>query len=206
VYQGGNPTTKHFYEGCLDVRTIGFPPSLGEGVGQDDRGDVSSGDWSPGDYKAECSSRDQVTGISLVPGTSITGNVLCSAGSDTVKASDKKICHDVDFSGGDNRFSSGVDWDFGKYKGECATNEYIAGVSQGTRGGIVSILCCQNAGVTHQNPTALPFETSDDRLYGGDGDWAQYEYKAECAQGQYACGLSRDLATGAPHALLCCTP
>jgi hypothetical protein len=53
-------------------------------------------------------------------------------------------CHTVVFSNGDNRFRTSTgDWAPGYFKGECAANEIVKGVSKTFCGGSPhAILCC----------------------------------------------------------------
>lgn len=108
------------------------------------------------------------------------------------------------------------DWDYGSFKAECGTNEYVAGVSrqstgQSVNGQIDGILCCPGA-VTHRecNNVELLYG-QDSRDYTGP-DWDYGYYKGECLPGYYVAGVSAvgdpslDEMLGAAHALLCCLP
>lgn len=104
-----------------------------------------NGDFAPGDWKLECGSGQYVSavsenttqhsgdnrfhGLQCAQGANLAGNERCTA----------RV-----FGGGDARGETASgDWDPGAYKGECAVNEYVVGVSVSTTtGGPNSLLCC----------------------------------------------------------------
>jgi hypothetical protein len=105
-------------------------------------------DWDANHYKLECGSGEYVSAVSE-SASQCSGNnrfhaVQCSKGSGL---SDDG-CSARAIEGADNRGStSSGDWDSGAYKGECAANEYVAGVSVSPESGAPhAILCCPAAG------------------------------------------------------------
>jgi hypothetical protein len=170
----------------------------------DARRTSSTGDWSFGNYKAECASGEPLTGLSLNPASRRTRIALCRTSGDPRYPHDG--CYVRDFSTGDNRGTSATgDWDVGYYKGECGTNEFVAGVAQSASHRIISVLCCPGT-VTHTSCSARVFEGQDSRESSATGDWDTYNWKGECGPDRYVGGLSRNPSSGAPHALLCCSP
>ncbi|WP_281404508.1 zinc-dependent metalloprotease [Pyxidicoccus fallax] len=170
----------------------------------DARRTSSTGDWAPGYYKAECASGESVTGLSLNPTSRHTRVALCRASGDSRYPHDG--CYTRSFSTGDSRGTSATgDWDPGYYKGECGTNEFVAGVAQSTTHEITAVLCCPGT-VTHTSCSARVFDGQDSRESSASGDWDSGNWKGECGPGRYAAGLSRNISGGAPHALLCCSP
>ncbi|AGC42915.1 protease B [Myxococcus stipitatus DSM 14675] len=170
----------------------------------DARRTSATGDWAPGEYKAECASGEPVTGVSLNPSSRNTRVALCRTGGDPRYPHDG--CYARNFSTVDNRGTSATgDWDPGYYKGECGPNEFVAGVAQSTGHAITAVLCCPGS-VTHTSCSALVFDGQDSRESSTTGDWDADNWKGECGPGRYAAGLSRSTSGGAPHALLCCSP
>ncbi|WP_342379523.1 zinc-dependent metalloprotease [Myxococcus stipitatus] len=164
----------------------------------------ATGDWAPGEYKAECAGGEPVTGLSLSPTSRNTRVALCRTGGDPSYPHDG--CYARNFSTADNRGTSSTgDWDSGYYKGECGPNEFVAGVAQSTGHAITAVLCCPGA-VAHTYCSARVFDGQDSRESSTSGDWDVGNWKGECGPGRYAAGLSRSPAGGAPHALLCCSP
>jgi hypothetical protein len=100
-------------------------------------------DWAPGFWKLECGFHEYVSGSSAEPGSvnRFRGIMCASAGAPGLSSAS---CSVRVFDNGDgDGANDNPDWDFGYYKGECATNEYLAGVSVAT--GTYrphSLLCC----------------------------------------------------------------
>jgi hypothetical protein len=175
------------------------------------------GDWSPGNLKGECESGQPLAGIStydgqIIPSGGPTHAVYCNSdfSKDSSKFAQSSSCHLVPFDGldgvaGDNRGDSddGWDWDPGYYKGECAANEFVAGVSQSTKGLMNGLLCCPGS-VTHGGCITQFFNST----LGVDWDYGMA--KAQCqSSGQYIAGVSvippgyND--SGTPNRILCCS-
>jgi hypothetical protein len=169
----------------------------------DARGDTSTGDWSPGNYKAECGIAQEARGLSMLTGGS-AHELFCAPGTPELFDQGKSNCHDVAFAASDDRVTAATgDWDPGFYKGECGTNEYVAGVSQSTTGAIQSVLCCADSSDLHLSCKAEVFAGADARESTTTGDWDYSYNKGECGDGRYVAGVSHD-ASGHPHAILCC--
>ncbi|NNB84364.1 protease B [Corallococcus exiguus] len=170
----------------------------------DARRTVSTGEWAPGSYKAECASGEPATGLSLNPSSRHTRLALCRTGNDSRYPHDG--CYARYFSTSDSRGTIATgDWDPGYYKGECGSNEFVAGVAQSTAHEITAVLCCPG-NVAHTSCSARVFDGQDSRESSTSGEWDAYNWKGECGSGRYVGGLSRSSSGGAPHALLCCSP
>ncbi len=173
----------------------------------DSRANASTGDWSNGNFKAECDLGEEAVGLSVATSGTTTHALECGAGSG-VAASARTGCHNVVFSRSDARGTTATgDWDSGYYKGECAANEYVAGVSQSTQGQMQSILCCSAPSATHASCSAAKAMGEGDARESGStsGDWDYGYYKGECGSGRYIAGVSRAVANGRPHKILCCS-
>ena len=107
----------------------------------DNRHDTATGDWDPGYTKGECPANYRLLGMSEDPVFGQLSRLQCSATGIT------HHCHAVVFANGDNRGTTSTgDWAPGFFKGECATNEVVKGVSKTFCGGSPhAILCCQVA-------------------------------------------------------------
>ena len=116
--------------------------------------------------------------------------------------------------GSDQRRARRVpDWDPGYFKLECGANEYVAGVSQNAmpcagNNAFHAVMCAAASGLPSGGlGTACRnrfLVASDDRPPGYTDDWDEGAFKAECAQDEFAAGVSVHPGTGAPHAILCC--
>jgi hypothetical protein len=170
----------------------------------DARRTTSSGEWANASYKAECASGEPLTGLSLNPTTRNTRVALCRTASDP--RFPHNSCYTRHFSTADSRGTSATgDWDPGFYKGECGTNEFVAGVAQSTGHEITAVLCCPGS-VAHNSCAVRVFDGQDSRESSDSGEWDAYNWKGECGTGRYVGGISRSVSGGAPHALLCCSP
>jgi hypothetical protein len=179
-------------------------------AGQDNRLASNLGDWKPNSYKAECADGERAMGISATPGSDRASSLLCEQDLFALQYQQPnhyphQVCRTVDFSTGDNRGTTATgDWDYGNFKGECAANEYVAGVTQTTSGQVDSLLCCQG-NVSHSSCSAHVLARGDSRETTGSGDWDRNHYKGECGgYYRYAAGVSRNPGSGAVDAILCC--
>lgn len=197
-------------------KTIGLPPEdppalpeegLCFACGDSMRDEAEPGwvDWADFRYKAACSPTQAATGLSM----SNTGvlkyahDLLCRL--DRPDTFLRTSCHEVVFDADDNRpTADGEDWDPGYYKGECAPDEYVVGISQTINLALFSIRCCQGA-VAHDDCSAVVF--ADESDFDGSemiNDWDPDYNKGECAPGRFIAGVSQRPGTGEPHAILCC--
>ncbi|MBN1774556.1 MAG: CHAP domain-containing protein [Deltaproteobacteria bacterium] len=189
-------------------------PNLEDGLcfacGNATRDRVAGGeDWSYGHYKAGCGLTQAATGLSMSTtfGTDVLAfahDLLCRLDDDTkfVRTSCRE---EVVFDAGENRGTTEYgDWDPGFYKGECAPDEYVVGISQTTNLALFSIRCCRG-NVAHDDCRPVVF--ADGNNFDGASminDWDETYYKGECAPGRHIAGVSQKPGTGEPHAILCC--
>ena len=173
-----------------------------------DQGDArratATGDWDAGAYKAECGASQAAIGLSDSPSTVDAHGLLCSKDTSGLAHDGGSGCRALDFSSGDNGVSS--DWDYGFAKGQCAANEFVAGVSVAGSGGLHDLLCCPGA-VTQANCATLNNAGGDNREAGAQaatGDWDYGYTKGECGPGRYIAGVSH-YGSGQVHAILCCS-
>ena len=109
------------------------------------------GDWMFHSFKGQCSPGQPVTGISAPTTENSAHAILCGNGPSYANTYPQDNgCHALAFDPLNNPVTwTDTDWAPGFYKAECASNEYVAGVSQtsnavpGTTAGQVDgILCC----------------------------------------------------------------
>jgi hypothetical protein len=170
----------------------------------------NTGDWARDSFKSECGAYQAVRGLSLITSSSQAHAILCTGDDPSHPHGAASGCHAVDFSMASVGWST--DWDVFHYKGECAANEFVAGVAQTPAGALTHILCCPGT-VRKQSCAAVVMDGKDDREAGAvaaSGDWDPFFYKGECGPGRYVAGVSRTVAAsattiaGAGHALYCC--
>ncbi|WP_269936601.1 glycoside hydrolase family 5 protein [Arthrobacter sp. HY1533] len=107
-------------------------------------------DWAPGYSKLQCAAGQMAVGFSLTTGTVnkySTSKLLCAPSSTALPVSQGRV---VWFDSGDNRPAGGgstaSDWAPGKFKGQCADNEYLAGAAftwKWNHGGVPDALLCK---------------------------------------------------------------
>jgi hypothetical protein len=125
-------------ESCYG-RVFGVPiggDSRGSTAVSLDDGQWGNGDWDPGYYKGECYANEFVAGVSQSQ-TGQEDGLLCCPGNVTHNGCVVQI-----FEGQNSPGFVDPDWDFGFYKGECVTGQYVAGISSTTGGSPHAILCC----------------------------------------------------------------
>ncbi|MGW0769141.1 glycoside hydrolase family 5 protein [Streptomyces sp. NPDC002676] len=105
---------------------------------------VTEGDWASGYSKLQCPDNTFAVGYSIHQGAMAA--LLCAPSATAVPTTGR----DVWFDRGDNRPASGgsnaSDWAPGYYKGQCADNEYVAGVGytwNWSQGGVPDVLLCR---------------------------------------------------------------
>ncbi|WP_084724628.1 glycoside hydrolase family 5 protein [Streptacidiphilus melanogenes] len=105
---------------------------------------VTEGDWASGYNKLQCPDNTFAVGYSVH--NNAMAALLCAPSAAPLPTTG----HDVWFDHGDNRPASGgstaSDWAPGYYKGQCADNEYVAGVAytwNWNDGGVPDALLCR---------------------------------------------------------------
>ncbi len=111
----------------------------------DHRRAARNGDWAPNFLKLECGNGEYVSGVSenasYCQGNNRFHGIQCSSGS-TAMLNTTCTTRTLDTQDDRGTTQSG-DWDQGAYKGECESDEYVAGVSADrTNGRPHSLLCC----------------------------------------------------------------
>jgi hypothetical protein len=110
--------------------------------GGDDRRDTTTGDWAENFIKGECRRGWAMTGLAQTPGGVVQKAQCSSLGS--VSATD--VCSTQLFSGGDSRSSlKFADWSPGSFKGQCADDSVVKGISVDHAGHPRSLLCCKKS-------------------------------------------------------------
>ncbi|MGC5564959.1 glycoside hydrolase family 5 protein [Streptomyces sp. FR-108] len=113
---------------CSDV-TTGAPAASGGGyeVVKDERYVKAGGDWASGYTKLQCADGQLMTGYS-VRGAAVSGALCTAVASGVITGTAGRT---VWFDRGDNRGAvpKGGDFANGRYKGQCADDEYVAGVA-----------------------------------------------------------------------------
>ena len=101
-------------------------------------------------------------------------------------------CYPRTVRASDNRgdMDNGWDWDPGSYKTECAANEYVAGLAQGSgSGALADVLCCPSS-VKHQSCDTQVFYNGDWSAYSGP-DWDRGNIRGSARRGSLWRGLVR---------------
>jgi len=169
----------------------------------DARRTSSTGDWAFGLFKGECGTKQAAIGISVTTTADSAHALLCSVDSLTLDHGTSSGCHAVDFSTGDNGVT--MDWDPDYFKGQCAANEFVAGVAEIPSGNeIAQLLCCPGA-VSQQKCATLVMFGADAREAGAT-DAVPNAFTGECGPGRYIAGVSRLPSGGSAHAIYCCSP
>ncbi|HSC86708.1 MAG TPA: peptide-N-glycosidase F-related protein [Polyangiaceae bacterium] len=176
-------------------------PSYYDFSNGDMRGYVADGDFSPRRYKGECAAGEVMTGLSLDHECVSPRILQCAAGHSwsAPEAVVRPNCGD------DRRDATTGDWDNGYRKGECAANEAVVGVSRDTEGALYDLVCADASVASAGACTVRNVNAGDNRANTTTGDWDPSSFKAECAAGEYVKGVSLDVATRHPHAILCCS-
>ncbi|MBN1611546.1 MAG: hypothetical protein JW940_33235 [Polyangiaceae bacterium] len=178
----------------------------------DSRRYTGLGDWAYWQYKAECDTAELVTGLSGNPSNGRAHSVLCSYdGQVNSKLLRPSWSVAGSFANGDwRRDLSTGDWDWGYFKGECASDEAVTGISQTTDGKLATLLCTRMWTETVAGACTTRVFSSGDSMgtsqtLGAGVDWAYGYYKGQCnSPGEVVKGVSRHTQTGGIHAILCC--
>jgi hypothetical protein len=175
---------------------------------------TDDGDWSFGDFKAECAASDRVAGISATAigiSPELRAHVaLCETSYFTINRGVFETFHNLTGPTDDRGDTATGDWDYGYYKAECGPNEVVVGVSQNAGSLHMSKIACGSTTVSEvgnddSRCVTLPFShVSDVRLDTASGDWSVGYSKNECRPQQLLKGVSSNPATGEIHAILCC--
>jgi hypothetical protein len=109
---------------CTDAGAANLWASSGAYTVVWDERYVTSGDWASGYTKLQCPNNSFLIGYA-VRGAAVS-TVLCAASNRSLGTAGRTVW----FDRGDNRGSaSGGDFAYGHYKGQCATDEYVAGIA-----------------------------------------------------------------------------
>nr|WSX48690.1 glycoside hydrolase family 5 protein [Streptomyces sp. NBC_00974] len=110
---------------CTDAGAAGLANSVPAPTVVNDERYVQQGDWAGGYTKYQCGPNQFMTGYSL-RGQAVSA-VLCAQAGRTLGTNGRTIW----FDRGDNRPAGGPGGEFayGNYKGQCATDEYAAGLA-----------------------------------------------------------------------------
>ncbi|ROQ26911.1 aryl-phospho-beta-D-glucosidase BglC (GH1 family) [Streptomyces sp. PanSC19] len=159
----------------------------------------AGGDWDPGARKGVCPDGQRLVGLAHRDGRG-----LCT---------DAGAARLADPAGGstvvtDERYVKEGDWAGGYTKLQCPRDRFMTGYS--VRGQAVSaVLCAAASRALPVTGRTVWFDRGDNRPAGEPGgEFAQGDYKGQCATGEYAAGIA---FTGAwakgktPDALLCRT-
>lgn len=150
----------------------------------------TAGDWDNGARKAACPDGLRLAGLSH------TGNRgLCRSGGPVWSGAYEVVKDESHVS---------PDWASGYTKYQCAPGFYVIGYS--VRGAQVSsVLCAGTSQSLGSTGRTVWFDRGDARS-GGGGDFANGNYKGQCADDEYAAGVAfttRIGSTGTPDALYC---
>jgi endoglucanase len=102
--------------------------------------------------------------------------------------------------------SAFIDWDVGNYKGECADNQPLDGLSRVPGAAAAHALHCApfTLASAPNGCTLRDFSAGDNRgTDDGGWDWDWGYRKGECGAGEYVRGVSQT-GSGAAHEILCC--
>ncbi|MFI0960523.1 glycoside hydrolase family 5 protein [Streptomyces sp. NPDC021080] len=158
----------------------------------------AGGDWNSGASKAVCPDGERLVGLghsgvrALCTDVS-TGDLRSSATTQTVVTDERYV-------------PAGGDWASGYTKLQCPAGNFLIGYSR--RGGRTSAALCVPAAASLAGAgRTVWFDRSDNRPAGAaGGDFANGDYKGQCADDEYAAGIAFTTRIGAsqgPAALLC---
>lgn len=172
----------------------------------DSRGNNDTGDWQSMRWKGECNADQYLTGISMTTSTKDIHEMLCLHKDDNI-IGDPGEYTVYDFSHGDDRGSTiSKDWDPYRYKGECAIDEFVTGISFYTSSLNPNSILCRQIDSTY----SFDFKYNTRTVYGGDDrgttvsrDWDYGHWKAECETDEMVVGVSRTTSSGHPYSVLC---
>jgi hypothetical protein len=174
----------------------------------DDRsswGYQGAGDWAFSEFKGGCAANQWSMGVSAsIVNSSRAHSLLCTSAAPGSPTSFTSALHTLNISAANDGYGTHLnyDWDAGFYKGECAPNEVVVGLSQSPITGALRHVRCAAAAATATNCRAV---IGDNQESPGDPiDWASGYRKTACRKGSAVAGVSRGTVTGGVHAILCC--
>jgi hypothetical protein len=174
----------------------------------DDRtswGYQGAGDWAYGEFKGGCAANEWSMGVSAsAVNSSRAHSLLCASAAPGSPTSFTSGLHTLNISAANDGYGTHVnyDWDLGFYKGECAPNEVVVGLSQSTSTGALLHVRCAAAGATAKNCRGVIGDNQESPA--NPTDWASGYRKTACGKGRAVAGVSRGTVTGGVHAVLCC--
>ncbi|MEV7086099.1 cellulase family glycosylhydrolase [Streptomyces sp. NPDC093085] len=158
----------------------------------------ATGDWAPGASKAVCPDGLRLAGLGHTSGRGLctdvtTGELRAPDGAHTVVTDERHV-------------PQGGDWASGYTKLQCPAGQFLIGYAH--RGGrTAAALCAPARTALGGSGRTVWFDRSDNRPAGArGGDFAAYDYKGQCADGEYAAGIAYTTRLGSnpgPAALLC---
>ena len=165
-------------------------------------------DFASGELKAECASGSPIAGLSAY---GEAHSILCETPyHDSFEFEFDETSITEEFSTSDSAdVGRRGDWDPGTLKGECKIGDVAKGVAQTLDGQIDRLEC------THYRASSVDYVTTAacaTHTFPGDypsplvdPDWATDYYMLECDGGTALVGISADIDTHQPHAILCCS-
>jgi len=225
LYAWGNPG---LFGAGFDIAPLGTRLSsyVANNVGlifRDISTQLAGGDWDKCHGKAACAGGDYIAGLSVDPGDHQGRSALCRRGTSQFSGTwTRTLLADHACTGSpvcDQRAAArgapqgnGSDWDFGFAKLECGPNEFVVSVSEdasvcgAARDGFHGIACAvggftaSGGAGCHTKLLGTPGQDGAN----GAGDWDYGGFKTECGANEFMAGVSLDVGTRAPHAVLCC--
>ncbi|HEX3852131.1 MAG TPA: neprosin family prolyl endopeptidase, partial [Polyangiaceae bacterium] len=133
-----------------------------------------------------------MTGLSTYVSGAHQSHAILSATGDYVKGVAFTWCHEQNFGPGignncGTSCTGSADWDYGFYKGSCASDEIAYGVAPNTTlGQVVSMWCCPTEAAGSNCVTEVINQNGG---FSGH-DWDYGYYKGQCPAGKYIQGIS----------------
>jgi hypothetical protein len=186
---------------CCD--NIAHVPYTTEVFAGQNSNNVSSVDWDPGFWKANCPVTYGMRGLSYLTTGANAHAAMCKAADGT-----STIPTAVISGVGVRRAARLGDWDAGFNKWECGLHEYVSGISMNTTTRQIHAIQCSAGTFTNGGQTACATRDTgvQDRGSTADGDWDVGFNKSECNAGQIIYGVSVNATTGQARKILCCNP
>ena len=195
-----------FGQSGICLQTASFPVTQGNSYTISNCGSNTGDSYLRVDGACTCANDDYCGRGSLCScygATTGSATICASTYGSSAATWSYQVTMPVSFAGSDSRRSTASgDWDPYYYKGECASNETVSGVSMNawTR----QALCRMGGGLQH--PVGCyrrTLDQGDSRGTTSTGDWAYSYVKMECGPHEYVAGISV-AANHLTHAVLCC--